>query len=182
MMLKPSDTWSWYYDEQQCSLMLNLGEDMIFKTNLVRNKLVDCAFKDNEFTVDDASSYQTFKEQISGLELSEPRQAELALYCVAAKRFHKPVQPKSWFFDSQSVGHEYPQEGGIVQMSNEHSLGYFIVLEVGECASLCAFVDLEEFLLTPSKGLRFGDSIKVMHDRMVNANAILHHGHIAMVG
>ncbi len=29
---------------------------------------------------------QTFKEQI-GLELSEPRQAELALYCVAAKPF-----------------------------------------------------------------------------------------------
>ena len=68
-------------------------------------------------------------------------------------------------------------------MNNEHSLGYFIVLEVGECASLCAFVDLEEFLLTPSKGLRFGDSIKVMHDRMLDANAILHQSHhIAMVG
>jgi len=67
-------------------------------------------------------------------------------------------------------------------MNNEHSFGYFIVLEVGECASLCAFVDLEEFLLTPSKGLRFGDSIKVMHDRMTDANAILHQTHIAMVG
>ncbi|CAK1780210.1 hypothetical protein VCRA2112O187_14200001 [Vibrio crassostreae] len=53
---------------------------------------------------------------------------------------------------------------------------------MGECASLCAFVDLEEFLLTPSKGLRFGDSIKVMHDRMIDANAILHQTHIAMVG
>jgi cell division protein ZapC len=182
-MRKPSDTWSWYYDEQQCSLMLNLGEDMIFKTNLVRNKLVDCAFKENEFTVDDASSYQTFKEQISGLELSEPRQAELALYCVAAKRFHKPVQPKSWFFESQIQGHECPEEGDIVRMNNQYSLGYFIVLEVGENASLCASVDLDEFNLTSSKALQFGDSIKVMHDRMVDANAILHHHrHIAMVG
>lgn len=181
-MLKPSDTWNWYYDEQLRSLMLDLGQDMVFKTNLVKKTLVDCAFKHNEFTVDDASSYQTFKEQISGLELSEPRQAELALYCVAAKRFHKPVQPKSWFFDQQSSAYCDPVEGDIVRLNNEYSLGYFIILEVGDSSSLCASVDLDEFNLSSSKVLKFGDSIKVMHDRMVCANMILHSAPIALVG
>ncbi|MGL5654735.1 MAG: cell division protein ZapC, partial [Vibrio sp.] len=92
-MLKPSDKWSWYYSDREGYLMLNLGADMLFRTNLSRNLLVDCAFIENHFTVDDASDFQLYKEQIVSLPLSEPRQAELALYCIAAKRFHKPVQP-----------------------------------------------------------------------------------------
>ncbi len=139
---------------------------MIFKTNLVRNKLVDCALKDNELLVDDASSYQTFKEQISGLELSEPRQAELALYCVWPRSvFISLYSLKVGSSTYKALAMNIPKKGDIVQMNNEHSLGYFIVLEVGECASLCAFVDLEEFLLTPSKGFTIWRLIKVMHDR-----------------
>ncbi|WP_117235479.1 cell division protein ZapC [Vibrio maerlii] len=180
-MLKPSDTWKWYFDETTESLMLDLGNDMVFKTNIPHKMLVDCAKRDSDFCVDDASSYQTFKETISFLGLSEPRQAELALYCVAAKRFHKPVQPKSWFFDAQ--GQEYkPEEGDIVRLVNQHSLGYFIVLEAGESASLCTYVDLDEFHLSGSKSLAFGDSIKVMHDRLACANHILQSQPIALVG
>lgn len=103
-MLKPNDKWNWYFDEHKACLMLDLGEEMIFQTNLSRKLLVNCAFSKNEFTVDDASAFQTFNERIRCLDINEYRQAELTLYCVAAKRFHKPVQPKSWFFDAQSTG------------------------------------------------------------------------------
>ncbi|CAH0526001.1 Cell division protein ZapC [Vibrio hippocampi] len=168
-MLKPSDTWIWYMDESEDALMLDLGDDMVFKTNLSRKLLVECALGENNFTVDDASSFQIFKDQIDHLDLSEPRQAELTLYCVAAKRFHKPVQPKSWFFDHQGQGHE-PQEGELVSLVNGYSNGHFIVLEVGESASLCVSVDLDGFQLNPSKVVGFGQSIKVMHDRMASAS------------
>ncbi len=171
-MLKPSDTWIWYMDESEDSLMLDLGDDMVFKTNLSRKLLVDCAMGQNNFTVDDASAFQTFKDQISVLGLSEPRQAELTLYCVAAKRFHKPVQPKSWFFDHQDGSYQ-PEEGELVRLVNSHSDGFFIVLEVGESASLCALVDLESFSLTASKQVTFGQSIKVMHDRMTCAQQFI---------
>ncbi|WP_047047985.1 cell division protein ZapC [Vibrio mexicanus] len=181
MMLKPSDKWTWYYDDKASHLMLDLGDNMLFKTNLSNKLLVKCALDVNEFTVDDASSYQTFKEQISYLQLSEPRQAELALYCVAAKRFHKPVQPKSWFFDSCSIVGDEPQEGDIVQLSNSLNKGYFIVLESGEASSLCAYVDLEEFQLNPSKALVFGQAIKVMHDRMIVVNEQLTVQPVALV-
>ncbi|MEZ9232669.1 cell division protein ZapC [Vibrio amylolyticus] len=180
-MLKPSDKWTWYYDDKESNLMLDLGDDIVFKTNLPRKLLVDCAVGINEFSVDDASAFQTFKEQICLLPISEPRQAELALYCVAAKRFHKPVQPKSWFFDSQH-GDCTPCEGDIVRLTNQHSDGYFIILEVGESASLIASIDIDAFSLTSSKNLVFGQAIKVMHDRMALANSMFQTTPIALVG
>lgn len=181
-MLKPSDKWSWYYDDKEEHLMLDLGDSMVFKTNLSRKLVVDCAFGTNEFSVDDASAFQTYKEQIAHLELSEPRQAELALNCLAAKRFHKPVQPKSWFFDSLSSGDCELEEGDFVQLSTASNSGIFIVLEVGECASLCASVSLEPFLLSGSKALEFGQAIKVMHDRMLPVIHQIHTQPVAMAG
>ncbi|WP_165311336.1 cell division protein ZapC [Vibrio ziniensis] len=180
-MLKPSDKWNWYYSDSEGYLMLELGDEMVFRTNLSSNLLVDCAFASNQFTVDDASDYQTYKERIDYLNLSEPRKVELVLYCVAAKRFHKPVQPKSWFFDYQSSGYS-PDEGEIVSLVNGNGQGYFIVLEVGDNASLCALVDLEDFVLNSSKQLCFGQVIKVMHDRMASANQILLPQPMALVG
>jgi len=182
MMLKPSDKWTWYYDDTEGHLMLDLGDGMLFKTNLPRKLIVECAIGINEFSVDDASAYQTYKEQIAHLTLSEPRQAELALYCVAAKRFHKPVQPKSWFFDSLSNGELGLEEGDFVQLSAANNNGIFIVLEVGECASLCVSVSLEAFELNGSKSLAFGQAIKVMHDRMLSANHQFKVQPIALVG
>ncbi len=180
-MLKPSDKWNWYFDEHKACLMLDLGEEMIFQTNLCRKLLVNCAFSENEFTVDDASAFQTYNERIRCLDINEYRQAELTLYCVAAKRFHKPVQPKSWFFDAQACEHE-PEEGDMVFLTNQHSEGVFIVLEAGDTSSLCAYVGQEEFLLNGSKALGFGQPIKVMHDRMSCANHLFIMTPMAMVG
>ncbi|PMH46500.1 cell division protein ZapC [Vibrio sp. 10N.286.49.B3] len=180
-MLKPSNTWNWYYEENKQTLMLDLGDDLVFQTNLARKLLVNCALSANEFTVDDATSFQTFRDPIHSLSLSEPRQAELTLYCVAAKRFHKPVQPRSWFFDHQSEGYA-PQEADVIRLVNQYGSGLFIVLEVGDGSSLCTFVELEEMELTSAKSLKFGDSIKVMHDRMVCANHMLNTETIALVG
>ncbi len=180
-MLKPSDKWNWYYDEQKACLMLDLGEEMIFQTNLSRKLLVNCAFSDNEFTVDDASAFQTFNERIRCLDINQYRQAELTLYCVAAKRFHKPVQPKSWFFDAQSTGYE-PEEGGMVFLTNQYSEGVFIVLEPGEASSLCLYVGQDEFILDGNKSLPFGQPIKVMHDRMACASHLFVMAPMSMVG
>ncbi|MCK6265029.1 cell division protein ZapC [Vibrio sp. ZSDE26] len=180
-MLKPSDKWTWYYDDKESILMLDLGDDIVFKTNLPKKLLVECAMGINEFSVDDASAFQTFKEQISLLPLSEPRQAELALYCVAAKRFHKPVQPKSWFFDAQYDDFS-PSEGDLIKLTNQLSDSCFIILEVGESASLVASIDLESFSLSSTKQLVFGQAIKVMHDRMVLANDMFQSEPIALVG
>ena len=180
-MLKPSDTWMWFFEERENALMLDLGNDMLFKVNLPKKLLVDCAHTDNEFTVDDASAFQTYKQQASLLDLSKPRQAELVLNCVAAKRFHKPVQPKSWFFDSQGEGY-VPNEGDIVHLHNRYSEGYFMVIEVCESASLCAYIEQNDFLLDGKKSLSLGQPIKVMHDRTLCANHNFAEMPVALVG
>jgi cell division protein ZapC len=181
-MLKPSDKWNWYFCPNEGHLMLDLGNDMIFKTNLPEKLLVECAFAaPAQFTVDDASDYQTYRECVSLLDLSEPRQAELVLNCVAAKRFHKPVQPKSWFFESQRVLHT-PEEGEVVKLNNRLNSGYFMVLEMGENSSLCSCVELDGFKLNEGKELPFGQPIKVMHDRMQSSYFDFVSQPIAMVG
>ncbi len=167
-MLKPNDKWGWYYDDELCHLMLALDDDMVFKTKLSKKLLVECGFTDQVFTVDDASAFQTFKESCDALPLSSGHQLELVLYCVASRRFHKPVQPKSWFFDSHDSEIE-PEEGEVVALSNQLNQGHFIVLEVGDTSSLCACVELEGFALSSSKQLAYGECIKVMHDRMTEA-------------
>jgi len=167
-MLKPSDKWSWYFCDKEGHLMLDLGAEMLFKTNYASKVLVDCAFSNNDFTIDDAGDYQTFYESISLLPLIEARKAELILNCVAAKRFYKPVQPKSWFFDTQGDQVVEPQEGNIVSLSNSHNDGHFVVIESGCHSSLCICVEQDGFALSPNKILNFSDVIKVMHDRMTS--------------
>ncbi|WP_413284452.1 cell division protein ZapC [Vibrio sp. MA40-2] len=180
-MLKPRDTWNWFYDEQEKALMLDLGNDMLFRVNIPNKLLVDCAYTDTDFTVDDASAFQEFKQRASKLELSEPRQAELTLNCVAAKRFHKPVLPKSWFFDLQEADY-VPCEGDIIHLKNRNGEGYFMVIEVGDNASLCALVENEPFILDGRKELKFGEAIKVMHNRMARANHLFNSLNVALVG
>ncbi|MBM7035788.1 cell division protein ZapC [Vibrio ulleungensis] len=166
-MLKLSDTWNWYYDHSKSALMLDLDDGMLFKANLKTKDLIPCAFQTNQFNVEDAQAFHTFRDSIATLPLNEPRQAELNLNCVAAKRFHKPVQPKSWFFDAGN-GVDIPCEGMLVQMQNSLNQGIFIVVEAGDNASICALVDLQDFQLNGYKTLKFGDMVKVMHDRMTH--------------
>ncbi len=164
-MLKLSDTWNWYYDHSKATLMLELDDGMLFQSNLKAKDSVPCTFQHNQFNVDDAQAYNQYYHSIAALPLSAPRQTELNLNCVAAKRFHKPVQPKSWFFDS-AEGAANVCDGMLVELGNVHNHGLFIVVDAGESASIVAYTALEDFYLTETKSIQFGAMMKVMHDRM----------------
>ncbi|CAM2944549.1 cell division protein ZapC [Vibrio rarus] len=179
-MLKLNDTWNWYYDDENASLMLEISDDIVFCSNLARKVLVEAAFKPQKFSVEDADIYHLFQDSVKGLPLSIPRQAELVLKAVAVKRFHKPVQPKSWFFDTQSQGY-HPMEGEVVELQNQYNTGYFMVVETSDTASIVVSVNSDDFYLTGSKSLSFCQPIKVMHDRMRSANALFCQSHIQMV-
>ncbi|GAM70037.1 hypothetical protein JCM19236_5584 [Vibrio sp. JCM 19236] len=90
-------------------MMLEISEEMVFRADLPRKVLVESAFKPQPFSVEDAHLYEMFQHSVRGLDISVPRQAELILKAVTVKRFHKPVQPKSWFFDS--CGDDYQRRG-----------------------------------------------------------------------
>ena len=164
-MLKPNNSWMWYYDQKYDALMLDLGDDMVFRVAVPTKNLVPCAFTRSTFTVDDASAYQSFLEGMSDLELSAPRKAELALNAVAASRFHKPLMPKSWFFNQKSAGYS-PQLGDIVTLNTELGEGHFLIIENSGSASLCMMADTASLPLTAAKEMAFCETIKVMNDRM----------------
>jgi cell division protein ZapC len=180
IMLKPSDKWNWYFCDREDHLMLDIGDEVVFKTLLPRKLLVTCAFTPCQFTVEDACDYQTFCESLEYLNCPVPRKVELVLNCVAAKRFNKPVQPKSWFFEPQHSD-MMPQEGEVVRLKNAMSSGEFIVIESGENASLCASVESKPFQLASGKELIYGQAIKVMHDRMEYVNHRIDSQPIALV-
>ncbi|GHA41938.1 cell division protein ZapC [Photobacterium aphoticum] len=164
-MLKPNNSWMWYYDQQNDALMLDLGDDMIFRVAIPTKHLIPCAFTKTVFTVDDATTYQTFIENLNQLDLSAPRKAELALNAVAASRFHKPLMPKSWFFQELSEGLE-PEQGDVVTLLTEFGEANYLVIENTGCASLCMMANIAPLTLTVSKEMAFCEVIKVMNNRM----------------
>ncbi|KLV03773.1 cell division protein ZapC [Photobacterium aquae] len=164
-MLKPNNSWMWYYDQKVDALMLDLGDEMVFRVSIPTKHLIPCAFAKSVFTVDDATTYQTYLEGINQLDLSPPRKAELALTAVAASRFHKPMMPKSWFFESSNANC-VPQTGDVVTLTTKDGKGNFLIIENSGCASLCMLASVEGLTLTTSKEMAFCELIKVMNDRM----------------
>ncbi|KLV06882.1 cell division protein ZapC [Photobacterium ganghwense] len=164
-MLKPNNSWMWYYDQKHDALMLDLGEEMIFRVSIPTKNLVPCAFTRSVFTVDDASTYQTYLEGVSSLDLPAPRKVEIALNAVAANRFHKPMMPKSWFFKDLKNAH-CPSEGDVVTLYTEDGQANFLVIENNGNASLCMSAEVEAVNLNNAKQMQFCDTIKVMNDRM----------------
>ncbi|MDX1301739.1 cell division protein ZapC [Photobacterium sp.] len=164
-MLKPNDSWKWYYDHKDDSLMLDLGGDMVFRVSIPTKNLIPCAYDQCVFTVDDATVFQTYKESISHLDISVPRKAELALNAVAASRFHKPMMPKSWFFEARPEGCE-PVNGDIVTLQTSLGTAKFLVIENCGTASLCMMTEIEPLALSNTKQMAFCDTIKVMNDRI----------------
>ncbi|MFL7011944.1 cell division protein ZapC [Enterovibrio norvegicus] len=182
-MLKPNNAWKWYFDTDANALMLDLGSDMVFKVAIEKKHLIPDAFVDTPFSVDDASLFSTYSDAVSQLPLSGPRQAELVLNAVAANRFHKPLLPKSWFFETQA-GHTTPAVGSIVDLKTEHGSESFLVIENAGCASLCMHASESTLALTDTKQMRLCEAIKVMNDRLsLNQQQYdSRSGHYALVG
>ncbi|MBV7296857.1 cell division protein ZapC [Enterovibrio paralichthyis] len=182
-MLKPNNAWKWYFDEVGESLMLDLGQEMVFRVAIEKKHLIPDAFIESPFSVDDASLFQTYSEAVSVLGLSGPRKAELILNAVAAKRFHKPLLPKSWFFQGQEVQIS-PEIGQIVELKTEHGSEAFLVIENAGTASLCMHASESPLALTDTKQMRFCEAIKVMNDRLSTYQQQYDSGsgHYALVG
>lgn len=168
-MINPLNISHWYFDDANASLYLAVeGEDDV-KVSLPKLCLIPSAFQENEFDFEDSTAMTLFIEQVRDLELTPAQQIELAVNATAAKRFHKPVQPKSWFFDMQDLMLE-PEEGVFYQLSNAFNQGHFLTVDVEEKASLCLALDLDGFVLAEDKHLTFAEPIRVMNNRFIEAD------------
>ncbi|WP_413113463.1 cell division protein ZapC [Thaumasiovibrio sp. DFM-14] len=164
-MLKPNNTWTWFYNAEDQQLMLDLGGDMMFRTAIPAKNLIPDATRQIPFSVEDATLFQTFNDSIAHLPLSAPRRAELVLNAIAAHRYHKPMLPKSWFFSTAGEP-SVPELADVIVLETAYGQAHFVVIENSGSASLCMLASLESLAMSDNKSLSFCDCIKVMNDRM----------------
>ena len=168
-MLKSNDSWSWYFDNDHQALLLDLGQDLLFKVAISPKQLINTCMSGNSqvFTVDDATQYRFFLECLSDIEMPSSRKMELVLNATAICRFQKPLMPKSWFF--QSLDSTYiPTVGECILLStSQDDLQHpFFVVESNETASLVLSMSIDPFFLSNEKPFVFCQTIKVMNDRI----------------
>ncbi|SMY33107.1 cell division protein ZapC domain-containing protein [Photobacterium andalusiense] len=180
-MLTPNNSWYWQFDTKRNTLMLELGNELLFCVSIpIKQLTVEARSISNQiFTVADVAAYQTFKEGMVNLPLSEARKSELALNAVAAYRFQKPLMLRSWFFVPQA-GID-PDWGEVVILKTADDYARFIIIETDGNSSLCMLADVAPIKLDHNKELNFSDTIRVMNNRISPHSGTLPMG-FALVG
>lgn len=167
--IRPSDNWRWYFDSQYDSLMLEITNDMVFRSRYPAKMLTPDAFNSFSFSVDDASAYYQFYESCTQLNLTEPQTVELVLNAIIATNFLKPQMPKSWYFSQQPMLFN-PNFGDIVEARVEDNdlLVKLLVVETSCNASVCLIA--QNNIEIAGKTFSITDVVKVMNDRLVALN------------
>lgn len=165
--IRPSDNWRWYFDSKYDCLMLEIANDMVFRSRYPAKILTPDAFHSVSFSVDDATAYYLFYESCSQLNLTEPQKVELVLNAIVAANFIKPQMPKSWYFVQQPMLFT-PSFGEVVeaQVQDTGQLVNLFVVEAGISASVCLIT--EPNVMMAGKHFNMADVVKVMNDRLAS--------------
>ena len=157
--------WCWCFNHTSNSLELLQSNFKTIDSQLSARQLIPDALSGDKFDLEDANSYQAFYEQAADYLDLPPAELEwLVCRATAAKRFFKPTMPKSWFFLPSSA-HMTLDEAYVVEMDTASGVGQFLILEVGEKASLFMLFS-EQLTLSEGSDMKRGELIKVMNDRV----------------
>ncbi|WP_081298359.1 cell division protein ZapC [Gilliamella sp. wkB108] len=165
MAFRPTDCWRWYFDKEYDSLMLEVSDDMLFRSSYSSKMLIPDVFCEFPFSVSDATAYYLFHDSSRSLNLTEPQRIELSINAIIAANFIKPQMPKSWYFSQQSTLY-VPKIADIVEVNMQEGgqKVFLMVVEAGDNASLCIIA--QPTFVAMNKTFNFAEAIKVMNDRL----------------
>ena len=163
LMLEPKTDWYWYIEQH--TLCISLGDDMQFTTAYNLDKLVNTPHKQRFFNMADFECYLHLADRLeeSGIALSGAQTTQVLLNACAALAFHKPVTPKSWYFDVQENCGVNKQ---LAILEGKFANGQVLVLAHEYSTATCMLLSTE-LQLNETKSLKQFQLIKVMSDRLI---------------
>ncbi len=163
---RPTDSWRWYFDNEYDCLMLEIADDMVFRSCYPSKMLIPDVFTEFPFSVSDATAYYQYYDSCTKLNLTEPQKIELAINSIIAANFLKPQMPKSWYFMQQPIFFT-PKVAEVVEAHMQDGCGKLslMVVEAGINASVCVVAQPPFTAL--NKTFFLAEAIKVMNDRLI---------------
>lgn len=161
-MLQPRSDWYWFSENSR--LMLSMGKEWQCTTAYGQQQIIDLPKSNQLFSLSDSECYLTFADHLitSGGQFTEAQLTHILINVTAAIMFHKPVSPKSWFFDEiESFGCHHR----LARVSNRFNSGIVLVLTDEQTLVSCMLIS-SKLQLNENKVLRQFDLIKIAKNRL----------------
>jgi len=166
VLIKPSKDWQWNFCHDKNRLLMDLGDDMVFVSAFKKSQLVNDAFTNSRFSIEQTQDFTSMMEKLDGqLPVPDDFICQIVLNAVAAKSYYKPLMPKSWFFNTaHSVSSA--QAGKIVKLQSSIEARHYLVVESSSSASTLLLIESSHQLDQMKSISQFG-LIRVMNDRLI---------------
>lgn len=161
-MLHPMSDWYWFTENGQ--LMLSMGKEWLCTTAYGQKQIIDLPKTHQLFNLSDTECYLLLADHLndSGHHFSDAQLTHILINATAAKMFHKPVTPKSWFLDViESFGFHHR----LARVNNKFNSGIIIVLTEERDLATCMLIS-SKLQLNEYKCLKQFDLIKVAKNRL----------------
>jgi cell division protein ZapC len=166
MILVPDDNWCWLFDEQHQTILLDLADDMQFKTAIPAKQLENRSAFRESFSVDDSSYYFHFLECLGEFPFADPERVQIVLNAIAAIKYARPMVSQSWFYQDVDILHDMPELGEVFSVVTQHMYGDVMVISPGSTASLCIVIS-HNIQLDFDKSLRQSAICKLMNNKLL---------------
>ena len=161
-MLQPMSDWYWFSENSR--LMLSMGKEWQCTSAYGQQQIIDLPKSDQLFSLSDTECYLTLANHLlaSGGQFSDAQLTHILINATAAMMFHKPVTPKSWFFDEiESFGFHHR----LARVVNKFNTGVVLVLTDEHSLATCMLIS-SKLQLNENKSLRQFDLIKIAKTRL----------------
>jgi len=154
----------WYWFSENSRLMLSMGKEWQCTSAYGQQQIIDLPKSDQLFSLSDTECYLTLANHLlaSGGQFSDAQLTHILINATAAMMFHKPVTPKSWFFDEiESFGFHHR----LARVVNKFNTGVVLVLTDEHSLATCMLIS-SKLQLNENKSLRQFDLIKIAKTRL----------------
>jgi len=161
-MLHPMSDWYWFSENGR--LMLSMGKEWQCTTAFGEKEIVDLPMSDQLFNLSDTEYYLSFANHLlaSRAKFSDAHLTHILINATAAIMFHKPVSPKSWFFDEfESFGFHHR----LARVSNKFNTAVVFVLTDEHSLVTCMLIS-SKLQLNENKILSQFELIKLAKSRL----------------